>query len=70
MSLFAQDGIRRKRKDFEIDAAWKCGVWVGDDVVQQTLDYSCRSQEISGRGIQRARKVDKAAFWTTFDQVL
>jgi hypothetical protein len=57
MSLFTQDGIRRKRKDFEIDAAWKCGVGC-DDVVQQTLGARAAARRyqdevFSGRGLTR-----------------
>jgi hypothetical protein len=64
-SLLPKTESGGNRKDFEIDALEVWGVG-GDDVVQQALGARAEARNIKDESIQRARKVDKAAFLDDF----
>lgn len=64
-SLLPKTESGGNRKDFEIDALEVWGVG-GDDVVQQALGARAAARNVKDESIQRARKVDKAAFLDDF----
>jgi hypothetical protein len=64
-SLLPKTASGAVRKDFEIDALEVWGVG-GDDVVQQALGARAAARNVKDESIQRARKVDKAAFLDDF----